>query len=65
MWGGLAFVFGVWFVPLILWLILDSPFKKQTNCNVSEKENKLSKRIFTVATIIGIIVMILVAILGK
>ena len=65
MWGGLAFVFGVWFVPLILWLILDSPFKKKASCNASEKENKLSKRIFTVASIIGIIVMILVAILGK
>lgn len=43
MWGGLAFVFGVWFVPLILWLILDSPFKKQANCNASKKKINLVK----------------------
>ena len=30
--GGIIFVFIVWFVPMILWLIFQIQFKKNSSC---------------------------------
>ncbi len=62
--GGIIFVFIVWFVPMILWLIFQNPFKKNSSCENGKTENKLDKKIFWAALSIGIAILLGIIILA-
>jgi hypothetical protein len=49
---------------MILWLIFQNPFKKNSSCESGKTENKLDKKIFWAALSIGIAILLGIIILA-
>lgn len=60
--GGILFIVIVWFIPLLIWYLIQG--KKEFNlnpfCNISSKEQMMSRRMFYGAIMIGFLFILLV-----
>lgn len=62
--GGIVFVIIVWFVPLIIWIIIQNPFKQNSSCEFGKKEIFKDRKMFLYALGFGIFILILIILFG-
>lgn len=62
--GGILFVIFVWFVPLILWLLIQNPFKKKASCEANKREIARDKRMFFIALASGVLILLAIILFG-
>lgn len=62
MWGGLLFIFVVWFLPLLIYYFVQGrkKFNKTPSCEQEEKEIKKDKYAFYGAIGFGLLIAIIV-----
>lgn len=64
--GGILFVIVVWFIPILIWYLIQgkNEFTLKPNCNSLTKEQKDSKIAFFCALGFGVLVILLILLLG-
>ncbi len=64
--GGIIFIIVVWFIPMLIWYIIQGrkEMTSKPSCEASAKEVKNTKIMFYSAIGIGILLIILVLIFG-